>query len=109
MVAIVPHPALDAAVALWRATALIRKIGKIYGLEPTGLSSLRLLKHSIATAIIAAGTDVAVDLAAEQVGLEMADQVSSNLGKGAAGGVVTAWRLYRLGNYAQKLCRPVTS
>ena len=109
VVAIVPHPALDAAVALWRATALIRKIGQIYGLEPTGLSSLRLLKHSIATAIIAAGTDVAVDLAAEQVGLEMADQVSSNLGKGAAGGVVTAWRLFRLGNYAQKLCRPVTS
>ena len=109
VVAIVPHPALDAAVALWRATALIRKIGKIYGLEPTGLSSLRLLKHSIASAIIAAGTEVAVDLAVEQVGQDMVDQVSSNMGKGAAGGVVTAWRLYRLGNYAQKLCRPVTS
>jgi len=108
VVAIVPHPALDAAVALWRATALIRKIGEIYGLEPTGLSSLRLLKHSIATAIIAAGTDIAIDLTMDQVGQEVVDQVSSNIGKGAAGGVVTAWRLYRLGNYAQKLCRPVT-
>jgi len=109
VVAIVPHPALDAGVALWRATALIRKIGQIYGLEPTGLSSLRLLKHSIATAIIAAGTEVAIDLTLEQVGQEVADQVSANIGKGVAGGAVTAWRLFRLGNYAQKLCRPVTS
>ena len=58
MIAILPHPALDAAAALWRSTVLTRKIGQIYGLEPTGLSSLRLLKYSITTAIIAAGTSL---------------------------------------------------
>ena len=33
-VAVVPHPALDAAIVVWRATSLTRKIGEIYGLEP---------------------------------------------------------------------------
>jgi len=108
VIAIVPHPALDAIVALWRATVLIRTIGEVYGLKPTGLSSLRLLKHSIATAIIAAGSDIAVDLTIDQVGQDVVDQVSSNIGKGVAGGTVTAWRLYRLGKYAQRLCRPMT-
>ena len=61
----VPHPALDAAVALWRAATLVRNIGDIYGLEPTGLSSLRLLRHTITTAIIAVGADMATDAVVE--------------------------------------------
>ena len=109
VVAIIPHPALDAAVALWRATVLIRKIGEIYGLEPTGLSSLRLLKHSIATAVIAAGTSIAVDLTLEQVGKEVFSQVTASIGKRGVEGVVTAGRLYLLGNYAKRLCRPMTN
>jgi uncharacterized membrane protein YcjF (UPF0283 family) len=103
-VAIVPHPTLDAVIVLWRATVLIRRIGEIYGLAPTGLSSLRLLKHSIASAIIAAGADVAAGLVVEQLGADLARQVLSGLAEGA----VTARRLYRLGIYAQKLCRPIT-
>jgi len=53
-----------------------------------------------------AGSSVAIDLTLEQVGQEVVDQVSASVGKGVIGGAVTAWRLYRLGNYAQKLCRP---
>jgi uncharacterized membrane protein YcjF (UPF0283 family) len=103
-VAIIPHPSLDAAVALWRAARLIRRIGEIYGLEPTGLSSLRLLRHAIATAIIAAGSDVAADAMLQQVGTEATNKMFSRLGEGS----VTAWRLYRLGSHARKLCRPIT-
>jgi uncharacterized membrane protein YcjF (UPF0283 family) len=63
-----------------------------------------LLKHSIASAIIAAGADVAAGLVVEQLGADLARQVLSGLAEGA----VTARRLYRLGIYAQKLCRPIT-
>ena len=104
-VTIVPHPALDAAVALWRATTLVRNIGDIYGLEPTGLSSLRLLRHTITTAIIAAGADIASDAIVEGVSEGTANLMLSKAGEGA----VMTWRIYRLGKYAQKLCRPVTS
>jgi uncharacterized membrane protein YcjF (UPF0283 family) len=103
VVALIPHPAFDAAVALWRATALVRKIGEIYGLEPTGLSSVRLLKHSIATAIIAASAGIAADLLLEQVTTGVVEKTLS-MGTEA---LVTAKRLYSLGNLTQKLCRPM--
>ena len=105
LVAIIPHPAFDAVAVLWRATTLIRNIGEIYGLKPTGLSSLRLLKHSISTAIIAAGTEVAAGLMLEQMGTDVASKMFSSV----SGGAVTVARLYRLGNLTQKLCRPITS
>lgn len=101
-VTIVPHPALDAAVALWRAVTLVRNIGYIYGLEPTGLSSLRLLRHTITTAIIAAGADMAADAVVDGVSEGAANLILPKVGEGA----VMAWRIYRLGKYTQKLCRP---
>jgi len=104
-VAVVPHPSLDAAVALWRASTLVRKIGDIYGLEPTGLSSLRLLRHTVATAIIAAGADMATEAVVESVGEDAANRMFAVLSEGS----IMAWRIYRLGNYAQKMCRPITS
>jgi len=105
LIAIIPHPAFDAVAVLWRATALIRNIGEIYGLKPTGLSSIRLLKHSISTAIIAAGTEVAAGLILEQMGTDVASKMFSSV----TGGAVTVARLYRLGNLTQNLCRPISS
>jgi len=102
-VAIVPHPALDAIVVLWRAGVLIRRIGQIYGLAPTGLSSLRLLKHAITSAIMAAGLDAAGDVVLEEVGRG----VMASTGKRVAESTVMATRLRRLGKMTQRLCRPI--
>lgn len=102
-VAIVPHPALDAIVVLWRASVLIRRIGEIYGLAPTGLSSLRLLRHAVTSAIMAAGLETAGDLVLEEVGRGML----ASTGKRFTEGAVMAVRLRRLGRMTQSLCRPL--
>ena len=102
-VAVVPHPALDAAIVVWRATSLTRKIGEIYGLEPTGLSSLRLFKHTIVSAIIAAGMEAGGDLLVEEAGRG----VLESAGKRVAEAAVLAARLRRLGLAAKRLCRPI--
>jgi len=109
VIAIIPHPALDAVIALWRSMVLVRKIGDIYGLEPTGLSSLRLLKRSIATAIIAAGTSIAIDLIVADVIKDGVEKTLSKIGGAVTEGAVTAYRLYRLGKFTQNLCRPTTN
>ena len=95
LVAISPHPALDAVIVVFRANMLIRKIGSIYGLEPTGLSSLYLFRHLIVSAIIAAGI--------EEVGVGLTENVT----KVVAEGIVSAGRMYRLGKLTKKLIRPV--
>ncbi len=101
-VTVIPHPALDAVFILWRGQNLVRKIGIIYGLEPSGLSSWRLLKHVIASAFIAASIDEFGGIALEQV----THAVFAKALKPMAEGSISALRLYRLGKLAQRTCRP---
>jgi uncharacterized membrane protein YcjF (UPF0283 family) len=101
-VAILPHPTLDAAVVLWKATTLIRRIGDIYGLELTGLSSLKLFKHAVTSAVLAAGVEEIGNAVLEQLGRG----VMESAGKKGAEGLVIAGRVYRLGKLTQELCRP---
>lgn len=101
VVSAVPHPAMDAAVVLWRALALTRKVGRVYGLQPTGMSSFKLLRYAIMSAFISAGVDKLSDLLLE----EGANGVVQKAGAFLAEGSVTAWRTYRLGKRVQKLCR----
>ena len=103
VVAVLPHPALDAVAVLWRAKILIFKIGQIYGLEPTGLSSLRLVKHAIVSAMLAAVTEKSGEVIIEQMALNTFQKTFKPVTEGA----VTAIRLYRLGKITQKVCRPI--
>lgn len=100
-VAVIPHPALDALFILWRGQNLVRKIGIIYGLEPTGLSSWRLLKHVITSAFIAASVEELGQIALEQI----TQEAFAKALKPVAEASVTAFRLFRLGKLAQLTCR----
>ncbi len=102
-VAISPHPALDAIIVLWRAQALVREIGEIYGLRLTGLSSWKLMKYLFNSALIAAAMDAAGSLLLEEAGRGAIESA----GKKAAEGLVVGSRIYRLGVIAQKTCRPI--
>jgi len=117
MVMISPHPLLDAMAVLWRSKALVTKIGTIYGLKPTGLSSLRLIKHAVTSAAIAASIEELSHLMAARVAENtsvgkslVVNPLIGNtlktsfklLGEGSA----TAIRLYRLGVITKKTCRP---
>jgi uncharacterized membrane protein YcjF (UPF0283 family) len=101
-VAIIPHPALDALFVLWRGQNLVRKIGIIYGLEPTGLSSWRLLKYVITSAFIAASIEEFGEIALEQVTQKAFASAIKPLAESSA----TALRLFRLGQMAKHACRP---
>lgn len=102
-VAISPHPALDAIIVLWRAQALVRDIGEIYGLRLTGLSSWRLMKYLFNSALLAAAMDAAGSLIIEEAGRGAIESA----GKKTAEGLVIGSRIYRLGVIAQKTCRPI--
>jgi putative membrane protein len=103
-VAISPHPGLDALVILWRASALVRDIGDVYGLAPTGLSSIRLLKHVLANAVLAAGLDLLGDVIVDEFGR---GTLNATVGKAAGEAAVMSRRTYRLGKLTQSLCRPL--
>ena len=104
-VTVIPHPALDAFFVLWRGQNLVRKIGIIYGLQPTGLSSWRLLKHVITSAFIAASIEEFGGIALDQI----TRQVFAKAIKPVAEGSITALRLFRLGKLTQQACRPKTA
>jgi putative membrane protein len=104
-VAISPHPALDSFLVLWRAKILIRTIGEIYGLQPTGLSSIRLIKYAITSAMIAAS----LETTGEVVLTQAAQSVALEAVKPLAEGATTAARLYRLGKSTQQVCRPIST
>lgn len=101
-VAVVPHPVFDGVVVLWRAVKLVKEIGEIYGLQPTGLSAWRLFKHALVSAVMSAGIETAGDVFIEELGRGAFESA----GKRVAEGAVMMLRLKRLGNQAQQLCRP---
>ncbi len=105
LVAISPHPALDAVLVLMRANMLIRKISQIYGLEPTGLSSLYLLKHSVISALAAAGIEEISTLLAEEISMGLTEKAAKFIAEGA----VSSARLYRLGHLTKRITRPITA
>lgn len=103
-VAIVPHPAFDAIVVLWRALVMTRRIGSIYGLRPGGLSSWRLLSHTLKSALLAASMETLTTLLADSFATTLARSV-----KPVAEGAVIAVRIYHLGRLTVSVCRPVRS
>ena len=103
LVAISPHPALDAVIVVVRANMLLRNIGQIYGLELTGISSLYFFKHTIVSAITAAGIEELGTLVFEEIGAGVAEKSA----KIVTEGLVSAGRMYRLGCLAKKVTRPV--
>lgn len=103
LVAISPHPALDAVIVFFQANLLIRKISQLYGLEPTRLSSLYLLKHSIISAITAASIEEISSMLIDEVGAGLTEQATKLI----AEGLVSSARVYRLGQLTKRITRPI--
>lgn len=103
LVAICPHPGLDALIVMYRANTMIRKIANCYGLQPTGLSSLYLFRYTLISAFSAA--------AIEEIGSVVLEEISAGLAekavKVAAEGMVSARRMYRLGQMTRLQIRPI--
>ncbi|MCW9046879.1 MAG: DUF697 domain-containing protein [Gammaproteobacteria bacterium] len=104
LVAISPHPALDAFMVMFRANMLLREISRIYGLEITGLSSLYLFKHTIVSAVTAAGIEEIGSMVLEEIGANLTEKSV----KIVMEGMVSASRMYRLGKITKKITRPIS-
>jgi putative membrane protein len=105
-VAASPVALLDAVIGIARALRMIRAVATIYGLRPSTLSSLRLLKRALLDGAGFATADIAGDAWTEVLsglGSRVTGFVSARLGEG----VFAAVRMTRLGLTAVQACRPI--
>ncbi len=102
-VAAAPHPALDAIIVIWRAFVMVRRVAEVYGLRPTPLAALKLVKQTLINAFLAAGIDAAGNALLTQIGGGILEIV----GRRFAEGMISSQRLLRLGVAATQMCRPL--
>jgi len=100
--AISPLPALDALIVLWRAHLLICGMGRIYGLAPTGFTSLKILRHVVVSMAFAGG----IQAFGKAVAADVTEKTMVNLLEPLAEGAATAIRIHRLGRSVQQYYRP---
>jgi putative membrane protein len=98
-----PVAGVDALIVLWRSMRMVREVAEVYGLRPTRLSVLALIRRMFLTATFAVTADVVGDVLGAHVGGRLAGLVSGKLAEGVFAGVRTA----RLGLLAIEQCRPL--
>jgi len=103
LIALSPTPITDTALFIWRAARLVREVAVIYGLRPSALGSLWLLRQVISDAALIAAADLATDAMATLLGDKLVARLSSPLAEGS----LAAYRMARFGLLAIERCRPV--
>lgn len=98
-----PIAGIDALIVLWRSLRMVREVAEVYGLRPTRLSVLALIRRMFLTATFAVTADVVGDVLGAHLGGRLAGLVSGKLAEGVFAGVRTA----RLGLLAIEQCRPL--
>ncbi len=66
-IAATPTPALAALVVTWRGVRLVRQVAGLYGMRPGLLGTLNLLRRTMLSAGLVAGSEAAINLAAHAV------------------------------------------
>ena len=98
-----PVAGIDALIVLWRSLRMVREVAQVYGLRPTRLSVLALVRRMFVTATFAVTADVVGDVLGAHLGGRLAGLLSGKLAEGVYAGVRTA----RLGLIAVEQCRPL--
>ena len=105
LVALCPHPALDALLAGWRGLRLIREVAALYGLRPGTLATLALARRVAVTAAGTAGVELLSQTLSDQLLQRM--PVLSHLVAAVPGATLAAVRLYRLARISALACSPL--
>ena len=98
-----PIAGVDAAIVIWRSLRMIREIGEIYGLRPSRLGVLSLIRRMLVTATFSVTADMVGDIVGAHMGGRLAGLVSGKLAEGVYAGVRTA----RLGLFTMEQVRPL--
>lgn len=98
-----PIAGIDAAIVIWRSLRMIREIGEIYGLRPSRLGVLSLIRRMLVTATFTVTADMVGDVIGAHMGGRLAGILSGKLAEGVYAGVRTA----RLGLFTLEQVRPL--
>lgn len=105
LVALVPHPALDALLAGGRGLMLVREVASLYGLRPGALSTLALARRVVVTAAGTAGLELLSQSLSDQLLQHM--PVLRHVAGAVPGATLAAVRLYRLARFTSVACSPL--
>jgi len=103
MVAVSPLTLVDMALVAWRSLAMINRLCRLYGLELSFISRLRLFRSVLYQMAFAGASELATDAGMDMLSLDVAGRISARASQGLATGLLSA----RLGLRAQRLCRPL--
>jgi putative membrane protein len=103
LTALSPLGLLDSVVVLWRTTAMLRAVARLYGMAPGPVATLSLLRRCGRNAVLAGVADVISNSVLEHVGAGLVALLSER----ATQGVGNALLASRLGLEAMRQCRPL--
>jgi putative membrane protein len=105
LVALCPHPALDALIAGLRGLRLVREVAALHGMRPGTLATLSLARRVAVTAMGTAGVELLSQSLSDQLLQRL--PVVSHLAAAVPGATLAAVRLYRLARVAALACSPL--
>ncbi len=106
LVALAPHPALDALLAGWRGVRLVREVAAIHGLRPGAVATWALARRVVATAAGTAGVELLTQGLSDQLLQHM--PVLRHVAGAVPGATLAAVRLYRLARVTAVACSPLS-
>lgn len=103
--AAVPSPALDGAVVALRGIRLVRQVAALYGLRPSTLGTIALLRRTLLSGVYVGGANLAADTAMKAF---LSNATWQRLAGDAAGAAVAARRMIVLARATAAACSPVS-
>ncbi|ROR98015.1 putative membrane protein [Sinobacterium caligoides] len=103
-VAASPWASMDMLLALWRSLKMIEDVGQVYGVRPSKLNRLGLLKLVLKQITFVGATEVLIDRALDELSIQsFAGKASGQIGQGMGAAIYCA----RIGLAAMTVSRPI--
>jgi len=103
MVALSPLAFIDMLVVLWRNSTMISEVSQVYGITPTMIGKITLLKLMMKHIALAGVTELASDMLIDEASTGLTGVLSAKLAQGLGVGSYTL----KVGLQAMAACRPI--
>lgn len=103
MVAVSPLAIADILLVAWRNFSLVQDVSRIYGVELSYWSRLRLFKTVLFNMAFAGVSEIAIDTGLDALSMDLTAKLSSRVAQGVGVGLISA----RLGLKTMEMMRPL--
>jgi len=103
LVALSPMAVMDMLLMLWRNTKMINEVAKLYGMNLSYWSRIKLIKETFKNMVYAGASELVTDVCADIIGADVLGKLSGRMAQGLGAGMLTA----RLGLKAINVSRPM--